>query len=145
MQDFGSQRLLVLDTNVVLDLLLFFDVGVQEIRSGLATGQLAWISTAGMRDEFIRVLDYPPVARQMVARVRAAETLVADFDRQSRPMPAAPPASVRCRDRDDQMFVDLAVMHRATLWSKDLQVLRLRRRLADLGVDVVRPLRLPAC
>ena len=43
---------------------------------------------------------------------------------------------VRCRDPDDQMFIDLAVAHRAQLLSKDALVLRLARRLRPLGVVV---------
>jgi predicted nucleic acid-binding protein len=43
---------------------------------------------------------------------------------------------VRCRDPDDQMFIDLAVAHRAVLLSKDALVLRLAKRLLPLGVVV---------
>ena len=48
----------------------------------------------------------------------------------------APRCAVRCRDPDDQMFIDLAVAHRAQLLSKDALVLRLARRLLPLGVVV---------
>ena len=70
---------------------------------------------------------------------------LARFDRLSHMVAAASPAPVRCSDRDDQIFVDLAVANRAMLLSRDRQVLRLRRRLAMLGVTVgsLRSARLP--
>ena len=45
----------------------------------------------------------------------------------------------RCRDTDDQMFIDLAVQRRAVLVSKDARVIELARRLAPWGVAQVRP------
>jgi len=41
---------------------------------------------------------------------------------------------VTCGDPDDQKFIDLAVAHRCTLLSKDFEVLRMRKRLAQLDV-----------
>jgi predicted nucleic acid-binding protein len=41
-----------------------------------------------------------------------------------------------CNDADDQKFIDLAVAHQALLISKDKEVLRLKNRLARLGVAV---------
>ena len=43
---------------------------------------------------------------------------------------------MRCRDPDDQIFIDLAVQLRATLLSKDARVLGLARRLQPLGVTL---------
>ena len=131
----------VLDTNVVLDLLLFADGSVAELRRALTAGALWWASTAAMRDEFVRVLSYPQVASHITARAGSAAALEKEFDQRTRLVPVAPVAVVRCSDRDDQMFVDLAVAHGASLWSRDRQVLRLRRRLACLGVVVVVPVR----
>ena len=54
-------------------------------------------------------------------------------ERQETPAPAC---AVRCGDPDDQPFIDLALLHRALLLSKDKAVLRLRRRLADRDVMV---------
>ena len=55
---------------------------------------------------------------------------------QRRPVDAAPKAAVTCTDRDDQIFIDLAVGHRGALLSKDRAVLKLRKRLLALGVRV---------
>ena len=44
---------LVLDTNIVLDLLVFGDPQVQAVSSGLATGSLHWLATGAMREELV--------------------------------------------------------------------------------------------
>ena len=131
----------VLDTNVVLDLLLFADPSVHELELALAARQLLWVGTAAMREEFVRVLAYPQIDRQIATRARSPAALVQEFDRLSHLTAAVPTVPVRCRDSDDQMFVDLAVAHAASLWSRDQHVVRLRRRLAALGVAVVLPVR----
>jgi predicted nucleic acid-binding protein len=41
-----------------------------------------------------------------------------------------------CSDPDDQVFIDLAVAHRALLLSKDRAVLSMKKRLALRGVAV---------
>jgi predicted nucleic acid-binding protein len=126
----------VLDTNIVLDLLVFDDPAVRGLRAALDCASARWLVTAGMRDELARVLSYPQVASRLPAVPQAAHAVLDRFDRLSHSVAVAPLAPVRCSDRDDQIFVDLAVAHRATLLSKDRQVLRLRRRLAGLGVHV---------
>jgi predicted nucleic acid-binding protein len=53
---------------------------------------------------------------------------------------AAPKAPLTCTDRDDQIFIDLAVRHRCALLSKDRAVLKLRKRLLAAGVRAGRSL-----
>jgi predicted nucleic acid-binding protein len=62
--------------------------------------------------------------------------LLAQWDALVSVVDVAPRCAVRCRDPDDQMFIDLAVAHRALLLSKDALVLRLAKRLLPLGVVV---------
>ena len=136
MVDDGARPLLVIDTNIVLDLLVFEDPAQAALRDAVQQGQVVWLATQAMRDELARVLDYPQVARRLLARHKPAHEVLVQFDCSSRRMPAAARAPVRCRDPDDQIFIDLAVAHRAELLSKDALVLRLRKRLAALGVLV---------
>jgi predicted nucleic acid-binding protein len=56
---------LVLDTNVVLDLLVFGDPRSQPVSAGLAGGTLHWLATAAMREELARVLRYPKLAERV--------------------------------------------------------------------------------
>jgi putative PIN family toxin of toxin-antitoxin system len=125
---------LVLDTNIVLDLLVFADTAAQPLTAGLAGGTLSWLATPAMREELARVLAYPKLAGRVALHRGGAEPVLADFDRHARLVDAAPKACVTCGDPDDQKFIDLAVAHRCVLLSKDREVLRLKKRLAQLQV-----------
>lgn len=132
---------LVLDTNIVLDLLLFADPAVQVLRSSLADGCWAWLATVAMRDELERVLGYPVIAARMAYYQRTPQALLAEVDARVQWREPAPKAPVTCKDPDDQKFIDLAVQHRATLLSKDRAVWSMARRLAPLGVSAGAALR----
>ena len=136
MADDDARPLLVIDTNIVLDLLVFEDPVQAALRDAVQQGRVVWLATQAMRDELERVLTYPQVARRLLARLRTDQEVLAHFDSRSRRVPPVARATVRCRDPDDQIFIDLAVAHRAELLSKDALVLRLRKRLAALGVVV---------
>ena len=127
---------IVLDTNVALDLLVFNDPACAELQAALDAGDLRWLATAAMRAELARVLGYPQIVPRLAFYKRTPDAVLADFDRLSQRVEPAPRATVVCKDPDDQMFIDLAVAHRAPLRSKDRLVLALRKRLAALGVEV---------
>ena len=128
---------IVVDTNIALDLLVFADPSWASLHAGLAAGALRWIATPAMRAELARVLGYPLIARRLLRDARAPEAVLAAFDAVARTVAAVPPrAPFVCKDTDDQMFIDLAVAHRARLLSKDRAVLSMRKRLATLGVAV---------
>jgi putative PIN family toxin of toxin-antitoxin system len=126
---------LVLDTNIVLDLLLFADPAAQVLRASLQQGCWNWLATQAMRDELERVLSYPVIAARMAYYQRSPQALLAEVDAAVQWHKPAPKAAVTCKDPDDQKFIDLAVQHRATLLSKDRAVWSMARRLAALGVS----------
>lgn len=128
---------LVLDTNIVLDLLVFGDPQVRALSGGLDAGTLHWLATAAMREELARVLDYPKIAPRVAHHQGSAARVLDAFDRQARLVEAPPKASVSCGDPDDQKFIDLAVAHRCMLLSKDREVLRMSKRLARLEVTAL--------
>lgn len=129
-------RAVVLDTNVVLDLLVFRDPSTQALHEALTAGRLRWLALPSMRAEFARVLDYPHLAAWRAQHDRPASAALAAFDALARPAAAVGSAPVRCRDPDDQPFIDLAVAHRALLLSKDRDVLATQTHLAALFVEV---------
>jgi len=135
---------LVIDTNVVLDLFIYEDPATVPLRERLADPAVRWLATAVMREELRRVLTYPHVVRQMQARARHAEGVLAAFDARAQMVETAPKAPYTCKDGDDQKFIDLAVAHTARLLSKDKAVLCMRKRLQRLGVVVERSLPAPA-
>ncbi|MDM0044889.1 putative toxin-antitoxin system toxin component, PIN family [Variovorax dokdonensis] len=130
----------VLDTNIGLDLLVFEDPACRPLRAALDDGRVRWIATAPMRAEMARVLGYPLIQARLARIERTAQQVLDAFDAQVSqvdvpdPGPAGSPA---CEDPDDQMFIDLAVAHRAFLLSKDRAVLQLRRQLEACGVPVM--------
>jgi len=124
-----SERLVVLDTNVVLDMLHFDDPLARPLRHALESGRLRGAATQASFDEWQRVLAYPAFALDAERRAEWTEryrTACTFFDV---PSIAGVP---RCADADDQKFLDLAAALRVPLVSKDRAVLTLRRRCAPL-------------
>ena len=126
---------IVLDTNIVLDLLVFNDPAAHVLRVHLECGGLQWLGTMAMRDELERVLAYPKIAPRLAYYGHSAAVILERLDALSKTVPAAPKAGVTCKDADDQKFIDLAVQHRTLLLSKDRAVLCMARRLQALGAD----------
>lgn len=114
----------VLDTNVWLDWLLFEDPGAIPLRAAQAAGTLALIASVETRSELAVVL-----ARSAFGLDRAqVASRLAEHDRVTvvHERPAAGVCSLRCKDPDDQMFLDLAVTRHATLLvTKDRALLRM--------------------
>lgn len=140
MPDILGATALVLDTNVVLDWLVFRNPAVaRPLEPALAAGRWRWHVTGAMLAEFELVLTYPEIARWHPDR----DTLTAAWSRWAVVVPARPPAlslSLRCTDPDDQMFVDLAIqLGGATLLSRDRAVLKLARRARAHGVSILTP------
>ena len=129
-------RPLVLDTNMVLDLLVFNDPAIAPLRALLGDGALRWIADAAQRVELERVLAYPQIAPRVAFYGLSTAGVLAAFDAGVEYQPEAPAIRVICKDPDDQYFLALAVQHQALLLSKDKAVLTLRKRLAPLGATV---------
>ena len=129
----------VIDTNIVLDLLLFRDPSTAALARALAGESLIWHATTAMRDELQRGLTYPALQPWLARTDRDdAAGILAQFDRLSQVHADVPTGLPRCSDPDDQKFIDLALALQALLLSKDHAVLRLRRALAGRDVTVAR-------
>lgn len=126
----------VIDTNIVLDIWVYQDPATPALLTALQQGTVKWLATPPMREELLRVLDYPHIAQRRDRDGVTAQAVLAHFDRWVTIQAIAPKAPYVCKDKDDQPFIDLAVAHQALLLSKDKQVLSLSNRLARLGVDV---------
>jgi putative PIN family toxin of toxin-antitoxin system len=126
--------LVVLDTNIVLDVFVFNDAASVPLKHALEAGELDWLATPPMRDELARVLAYPQIVPRLNFYELTAEDVLAAFDRHARIVEVAPKASVTCSDADDQNFIDLAVAHQSLLLSKDQHVLSMRKRLLAQGI-----------
>lgn len=129
----------VVDTNCVLDLWVFRDPAVTAWAAAITERRAVWLATLPMRDEWVRVLGYPAIQRALARQGMTLEQALAHFDVHARLVPEASDCHIRCDDPDDQMFINLAVGHRAVLLSKDSAVLRLKRLLASHQVQVLSP------
>ncbi|HET7773749.1 MAG TPA: PIN domain-containing protein [Burkholderiaceae bacterium] len=122
----------VLDTNAVLDLLVFRDPSAQALMHALQSGQLRWVATTHLLEELRRVLDYPAV-RARAPEDASDERWTAELLGQSAKLVhlhTAPlhPCPVRCLDADDQPFLDLAHTLTCPLISKDKRVQQAARK-----------------
>jgi putative PIN family toxin of toxin-antitoxin system len=127
-------NVVVLDTNIILDVFVFNDAAAEPVRQALADKTIDWLATQPMRDELARVLAYPKIAARLAFYKLSANDVLAKFDQHTRLVDVAPKASVTCSDADDQKFIDLAVQHRALLLSKDTDVMSMRKRLLAIGI-----------
>ncbi|MDN3923291.1 putative toxin-antitoxin system toxin component, PIN family [Roseateles violae] len=130
--------LAVIDTQVVMDWLVFGDARVAPLVRALEEGALHWIGRPAMLDELRHVLGRGVAAAYApdLARIEAA------FARHCRMVEAAPAPAVRlvCRDPDDQQFIDLAIAERARwLISRDRAVLALAKRARALDLAILTP------
>lgn len=127
---------LVLDTNVVLDLFHWGNTDAVPIMAALEAGLIECMADQRTLDELQRVLTYPQLKltpemiAERYARYSALVRLV--------PAGEAPPLP-RCKDRDDQKFLELAARANADLLvSKDKALLKLRGR-TKLGFQILKP------
>lgn len=127
---------LVVDTNIVLDMLVFEEEACAPLRNALMGGTVRLFATPAMRAELVRVLDYPVIAKRRTQRALSVDAVAAQYDRWVDGCEVAPKAPYTCKDPDDQGFIDLACTHKVDLISKDAAVLVMHKRLLNLGVRV---------
>ena len=127
----------VLDTNVVLDWLVFDDASMRAPAARLRAGDARWLSCPAMRAELDDVLARPAFARR--GDFRAALRALLDSHSGLLADPATD-ARLRCRDADDQVFIDLALQHRAALLlTRNRALLELAPHAAARGLRIARP------
>jgi uncharacterized protein len=124
----------VLDTQVWLDWLVFDDACVGPLRAAQAAGRVEIVIDEACEAELVRVLAYDlgkysldaDQQTRCVARARGVARKVA---------PAAVAGLPRCRDPDDQKFLELAAAAEADfLVSKDQALLALAPRVTQFRI-----------
>lgn len=117
----------VLDTNILLDILVFDDQRAHPLRTALSNQELDALVTVDTLDELIDVISRPQFSldKQKQAEIllqwQSWSRLVQQSDLQIAPW--------KCKDRDDQVFINLAFSFKpSTLISKDKLVLKLAKR-----------------
>ena len=135
---------LVLDTNVVVDWLVFDDRFMLPLREGVANGAIVVLTHEPAIIELRRVLGYKQLKLDAMRRDdifnRYCEktttfNMPADFSLKSLMLPGGFP---RCRDRDDEHFLALAYHANAdALISRDNAVYGLKTRAAKFGMTIL--------
>lgn len=128
----------VIDTQTVMDWLIFRDARVGALVQAVEAGRICWIGLPAMLEELRHVLG------RGVAAAYAPDLLhiEAAFAMHCRMQEHEPPPAVRltCRDPDDQMFIDLAIAAPARwLISRDRAVLALAKRARPFGLEILKP------
>jgi len=132
----------VLDTNVALDWLVFRDPRVAALVAAIQGRQVRWVACASMRRELAHMLAHRTLSSWTPDRERA----LASFDALAALHDEPPPTRLRCRDADDQVFIDLAIASGARwLVTHDRALLKLARRARSLGLAVLAPPAWRAC
>jgi uncharacterized protein len=134
-------RRLVLDTNVWLDWLVFEDTGIAHIRQLQEAGRVEILVDAVCEAEFAEVITRKFARKTLDAAAQAAA--LAQYRRLTTrlEMQLTPPERARlprCRDPDDQKFLELAFASGAdVLVTRDRALLEIfRRKKAQVGRTV---------
>ncbi len=127
---------LVLDTNVCLDLFVFSDPRSAALHDALRAGRCTAVSNEACRAEWRRVLRYPVLTLDSARR----DALEADYDALVVSVAAAAGVAAamslpRCKDTDDQKFLELARDAGAVaLLTRDAALLALAPRTLRAGL-----------
>ena len=126
---------LVLDTNVILDLLVFQDPAAEVVRMALDAKLVDAVRSEASMLELIDVIQRPSFKmseEQQQAILKSWENSTRLLENS-----AIEPAPFTCRDQDDQVFLDMAYSLRpALLLSKDLRVLELQTIAKRHGIEI---------
>jgi putative PIN family toxin of toxin-antitoxin system len=129
----ASQKRIVIDTNVCLDLFVFRDPRWASLLAALESGAVEAVTRSDCRDEYLIVLHYPHLPLDDGTRPDAE----ARFDALIRVV-APDSRAIRlpvCTDRDDQKFLEIARdADAAILVTKDKALLKLAKKTAREGL-----------
>jgi len=119
----------VLDTNVLISLYVFADSRFAPLRARIESGAWQAVTNDACFGEFRRVLGYPMFALTQEQQAGALTAYAASAAHHDGALVAAATALPRCKDRDDQKFLELARDSSAGwLVTADKDLLRLARR-----------------
>ncbi len=129
----GEAPIIILDTNALLDWRVFKDPSASPLAEALQTGQLRWLASPAMQTEWGHV--WP---RSVFARWQPDAALTTTVFEHAQMVDEPPRCNLKCKDPDDQVFIDLA-LHVGARWliSKDAALLKLARRAKLQGVSVM--------
>ncbi len=129
-----KRLVLVLDTNVCLDLFVFQDRRWDKLLAALTDGRCSAITKTSCREEWLAVLHYP----QLPINDDSRPGMIAAFDRLIQWQQPESTSGIKlplCSDPDDQQFLELARDGQAShLITKDKALLKCARKVANMGL-----------
>jgi putative PIN family toxin of toxin-antitoxin system len=130
----------VLDTNVCLDVFVFGDPQCASLLQAIRAREIELVTRDDCYAEWLAVLTYRRLALTDEQRALAVEAFDRWVHRQPPDAPVPDIALPRCRDRDDQKFLELAQQAGAVaLLTRDEALLRLARRTKREGLFLILP------
>jgi putative PIN family toxin of toxin-antitoxin system len=123
-------KIVVFDTNVLLDLFVFNDFRALHLKQALINSKIDALATPKTLEEFADVIARPLFALS----VEQQKQITLQWHGLARVIPdeVLTKAPWVCQDPDDQVFLDLAYNNKpCTLVSKDNEVLRFEKRAAN--------------
>lgn len=126
----------VFDTNIILDFFVFDDPGSKHLLNALHEGRILSFCTPSTLEELRIVL-----SRSIFSLLPEKQTKILEKWKQlSVSLEDIPQEQLKCRDADDNKFLDLAFQVKpATLISKDKLVLKVRSKARKYGIVIHRP------
>lgn len=130
----ATPPIVILDTNALLDWRVFKDPAAHPIAEGILSGRLRWLACPSMEQEWHQV--WP---RSCFKGWQPDPMMTLTVFRHATFVDEPPRGPLRCKDPDDQVFIDLALhVGAGWLFSKDAALLKLARRARKLtGLEVM--------
>jgi putative PIN family toxin of toxin-antitoxin system len=139
MTSIKTPSIIVLDTNVCLDLFVFHDPRWDPLLDAMKTAKVRAVTRADCSQEWKIVLTYPHLPLDENSRLVSA----AQFNALITCLPDMPPSDTAiklpiCSDPDDQKFLELARDSGASvLITKDKALLKLGRKTLRIGLFAI--------
>ncbi len=125
--------IVILDTNALLDWRVFKDPTAQPVADAILSGRMRWVACPSMEQEWHQV--WP---RSYLKAWLPDPMLTLTVFQHAEFVDEPPRGPYRCKDPDDQVFIDLALHVGASwLFSKDAALLKIARRARPHGLQIM--------
>jgi putative PIN family toxin of toxin-antitoxin system len=124
---------IILDTNILLDIFVFKDVRANQLRNAVLNRQIKTYSSQATVAELADVISRPIFS----LKEHQQSKIIQEWQALSQPIDEAriEGSPWKCRDSDDQIFLDIAFTLRPSiLISKDNEVLKLASRAKEADI-----------
>ena len=130
----------ILDTNILLDLIVFKDISVEKLHVLFEKNKIYFLFSIETVNEFKRVINYKKFKFSETQKNKFIEELnylignTDVFDLNISELP------VIIRDPDDHKFIELAYQTKTKyLLTKDNDLLKIKKKLIDYGIMALKP------